>query len=196
MMREVVMGKKSTENSRSVSGKGVFVCPGCGGKNVETSQEEYRFTYGTGEDGVELSVEIPVRMCAACGFSFHDCVAEDICHAAVCQHLGVMTPGQIRDLRTLHGLTQAEFAEVTKLGEATVSRWERGVVVQNQAYDNYLYLLGLGDNFSALRDRGRPGQSGALAPERHEEPSRTERKLTRNVPAGFPGFQCASAYCE
>lgn len=38
-----------------------------------------------------------------------------------------MTPSQIKKLRTAAELTQAEFAEVFGVTQATVSKWERGM---------------------------------------------------------------------
>jgi len=64
-----------------------------------------------------------------------------------------MTPSQIVKLRELHNLSQSQFADASGLGVATLSRWERGVVVQNQAYDNYLFLLGFGENLELVRNR-------------------------------------------
>lgn len=130
-----------------------LACPDCGAARVSTSRVQQDFAYGAGPDAVTLTATVPVRHCDACGFQFTDREAEEVRHEAVCLHLGVMSPRQIRQLRELHGYTQAAFAEVTKLGEATISRWERGAVVQNQAYDNYLYLLGFADNLRRLGER-------------------------------------------
>jgi putative zinc finger/helix-turn-helix YgiT family protein len=151
-MSEVVMDKKLKPESNCPATRESLICPDCGSSNIETRQKDYVFPYGSGENKVELAANVPVRSCSDCGFSFIDSAAEDICHNAVCQHLGVMTPLQIRDLRNLYGLTQAQFSEITKLGEATLSRWERGIVIQNQAYDNYLYLLGFTENLERVRD--------------------------------------------
>ncbi len=38
-------------------------------------------------------------------------------------------------------MTRGAFAQVTGLGEATLSRWEKGILVQNRANDRYLRLL-------------------------------------------------------
>ena len=38
-------------------------------------------------------------------------------------------------------MTRAAFARVTGFGEATLSRWEHGAVIQNRANDRYLRLL-------------------------------------------------------
>lgn len=132
---------------------GSSICGECGSSNVEESWQDYTFPYGIGDKSVELSCKVPVKSCKDCGFIFIDGDAEDYCHAEVCRHLGVLPPLQIRSLRDLYEMTQAEFSAITKLGEATLSRWERGAVVQNQAYDNYLYLLGFSENMEKLFDR-------------------------------------------
>jgi DNA-binding transcriptional regulator YiaG len=84
--------------------------------------------------------------------------AEDLSHEEVCRHLDVLTPAQIKALRELYQLTQAQFSKITKLGEATLSRWERGILVQNNAYDNYLYLLGFKENLKRICDRSEKGR--------------------------------------
>jgi DNA-binding XRE family transcriptional regulator len=182
------MSKMSIENTNLSDKDGVFVCADCGSSNVETFEEDYTFAYGIGEGRVELTTRIPIRKCGNCGFSYRDCIADDICHEAVCRHLGVMTPAKIRALRELHGLTQAQFSEVTKLGEATLSRWERGVVIQNQAYDNYLYLLAFSKNFDRVRERDVQAETEGALPEPIQVDSGPETVLTRSVPSGFPSF--------
>ena len=62
-------------------------------------------------------------------------------HAAVCRALGLLTPAEIQAIRERLGPTQAEFAQLTGIGEATISRWERGRILPNRAMDHYLRLL-------------------------------------------------------
>jgi putative zinc finger/helix-turn-helix YgiT family protein len=147
------MNRENNTEGKSVDREEKDLCPNCGSYNTERVNDNYTFTYGAGDDAVDLSATVPIIKCSDCGQGFLDHIAEDICHEAICRYLGVMTPSQIKDLRDLYGLTQAQFAEITKLGEATLSRWERGAVVQNEAYDNYLYLLSLPINFERIRHR-------------------------------------------
>src|SRR4030042_1533641 len=128
-------------------------CPECGSSKLTSSKEEYRFPYGKGTEAVELSAMVEVEKCGDCGFSCMGPSAERACHEAICEHLGVMTPIQIKGLRDYYGLTQADFSKITGLGEATLSRWERGIVIQNKAYDNYMYILGLEGNLNSIRER-------------------------------------------
>lgn len=116
------------------------VCPLCGG-GVTTAWTRHTFDYGSGESAVELSVDVPVRRCDGCDFEFTDEIAERLRHEAVCDHLGVLPPAAIRHIRERHGMTRAQFAQVTGLGEASLNRWENGLNIQTHANDRYLRLL-------------------------------------------------------
>jgi putative zinc finger/helix-turn-helix YgiT family protein len=141
-------------------------CPSCGHEAIETTQIDHRFPYGEGDQAVELSAMVPLRRCRDCGLEFLDSVAEDRQHEAVCRHLGVMTPVEIREIRQKAGsLSRGEFAKISRLGEATLGRWERGELIQNAANDQLLYLLTFPENLSRLRQRPQRKQlPGALAP--------------------------------
>jgi DNA-binding transcriptional regulator YiaG len=79
---------------------------------------------------------------------------EAIRHNAVCRHLALQTPAEVLQLRESIG-TQAEFSQLTDIGEASLSRWETGASMQSRAYDNFLYLLTFRDNIERLRARKR-----------------------------------------
>ena len=129
-------------------------CPACGGDKVVTETIEHRFPYGEGNSAVELLSRVPLRKCQDCGEEYLDSEAEDLMHEAVCLHFGVMNPQEVRDLRRrCGGLSRAEFARITRLGEATIGRWERGELIQNAAYDQLLYLLTYPENLIRLRER-------------------------------------------
>lgn len=46
-----------------------------------------------------------------------------------------LLPDEVRSVRKLAGLTQAEFAQKLNVGIASVKRWETGIVVQHKAAD-------------------------------------------------------------
>src|SRR5207249_4737087 len=46
-----------------------------------------------------------------------------------------------RLLRERLGLSQAEFAAFTGIGEASLSRWERGLLIPSKAHNRYLRLI-------------------------------------------------------
>jgi putative zinc finger/helix-turn-helix YgiT family protein len=64
-----------------------------------------------------------------------------ISHKAICKVLGLLTPDEIRAVRDRLAMSQVEFSKLTGFGEATISRWERGRLLQNRANDRYLRLL-------------------------------------------------------
>lgn len=138
-------------------------CGFCGSSNVTTRLEEEQFIYGEGDGAVRLAATIPVHKCGSCDAEFTDYAAEDIRHEAVCRHLGLLTPADIQNLRVRHGLSRSEFAKLTRLGEATVARWERGSLIQNAAYDQLLRLLQYDDNLERLR-RASADESAAPVP--------------------------------
>jgi putative zinc finger/helix-turn-helix YgiT family protein len=152
-------------------------CPQCGQKAVTTRIETERFKYGRGEAAVELSADVPVRVCGNCGFEFTDGDAEDFRHEAVCRHLAVLAPRQIIGIRLLYGLSRAEFASVTRFGEASLARWETGSLIQNPANDQLLYLLQFRENFERLRER----MNRDLRVPSHRPSSATERKFVTDV---------------
>lgn len=117
-------------------------CPICGKRSVTTYLHHDTFTYGSGDTAATLEVvELPVRRCGACAIEFlaHD--GQRLRHDAVCRHLGVLTPGEIRDIRKKLNMTRAAFAEFTGIDEATLNRWENGVAIQGAADDRYLRTL-------------------------------------------------------
>ena len=129
-----------------------YTCPQCGECAISTSIHQDRFVYGSGESAVELSVDLPVRHCSDCDFQFVDSEGEDIQQAAICQHLGVLPPQAIVDIRKKHGLSRAAFAEITGLGEASLSRWEKGINIQNPGNDRYIRLLEHSEVMVKLQD--------------------------------------------
>ena len=126
-------------------------CAMCGSSKVTTKWLMDSFEYGSDETKVLLEVEIPVHNCGECSFEFTDHSADLLQHEAICRHLGLLSPSEVRAVRM--NMSKAKFSRQTGIGEASLNRWEKGVVLQNVAMDNYLYLLKLPGNFEALQDR-------------------------------------------
>ena len=116
-------------------------CPLCGSTGLTSSWSSFAFDYGSGESIVELMVNVPVHQCEACKFEYLDEEAERLKHEAVCQHLGVLSPAEIRRIREELHMTRSRFAQVAGFGEASLNRWENGLSIQTYAYDRYLRLL-------------------------------------------------------
>jgi putative zinc finger/helix-turn-helix YgiT family protein len=128
-------------------------CPVCENTRVDIREVEESFVYGAGENAVTLKARIPVIYCDACNMQYATSDAERRRHEAVCRHLSVMTPSEIRYLRKKMGLSRRQLAELTGVGEASIARWERGAVIQNRSLDQLLYLLSFPENIRRLQTR-------------------------------------------
>jgi len=132
----------------------IICCPACNSEDVQSQIVNTSFLYGEGESATALAVELRAFQCQDCGLEYVDDSAEDLKHEAVCRHLGVFTSAEIESLRDSLGMSRSKFAQVTKIGEATLGRWERGALIQNAAYDQFLYLLTFPENIVRLLNRG------------------------------------------
>ena len=129
-----------------------LTCPLCGRPEITTLWNTLVFNYGPEESTVELTVYVPVRRCENCDFEYLDEEAERLKHEAVCRHLGVLSPAEVRRIREGFDMTRAKLAQLTGLGEATLNRWENGLSVQTHAYDRYLRLLTRPGNTRVLKE--------------------------------------------
>ena len=116
-------------------------CPQCDGEEIATRWVEDVMTWGSGDLKSRIPVSVPVRTCPACDLQYIDQHGERLRHEAICRHLGVLSPADIRSIRRGYGMTRADFAHATGLGEATIAQWENGLVIQNHASDRYVRLL-------------------------------------------------------
>lgn len=130
-----------------------MTCAVCASGRLTDRMEVEDFPYGTEGDPVILKARVKVFQCKDCQFEFTGHQAVKARHSAVCRYLGVMTPTEIRNLREQYGLSRADFAFVTRIGEASIGRWEAGALLQSRAYDNYLYLLQYEENLVRLKNR-------------------------------------------
>ena len=128
-------------------------CPNCGEQAVETRVETDTVDYAADSGPVQLEVHVPVRKCRKCGFEYLDIDAQTARHEAVCRYLGLLTPVEIERIRKFYDLSRPAFCHITKVGEASLGRWERGAKIQNAAYDQFLYLLQFPENLECLRRR-------------------------------------------
>ena len=128
-------------------------CPVCESERVLTTVKNESFVYGSGATAKTLTALIPVHRCDACGFSFTGEGAEAARDRAVRMHLDIYMPEEIVSLRKKRDLTQRQFAECSKIGIASLARWETGQTIQNPALDLYLFLLSFDDNWQRLTER-------------------------------------------
>lgn len=137
-------------------------CDVCGAISVQTELIRDPFIHGNGASAVELTADVWVHTCSACGDSYTDDEADVAYDEAVCRHLGILTPAEIRAMRERYGHTRAEFAQLTGFGKATLGRWERGEVTQNRSADRYLRLLQDPEVMRRLRALVEPTDSSGI----------------------------------
>jgi len=126
-------------------------CPNCLSRDLSSYEVIEEVMHGNDANLIKLSVSIPAFNCKCCGMDFTDERAEDIRHEAICRHLNVMPPREVRAARG--NFSQQEFADLTRLGRASIARWETGTLIQNASNDSYLYLMSFADNVERLRER-------------------------------------------
>jgi DNA-binding transcriptional regulator YiaG len=156
-------------------------CFNCGSADVNRTWERQTFQYGSGESAVGLTAEVLVNTCKSCGFQFAGPEADEARHEAVCRYLGVLTPREIAAIREQTSLSRLEFCERTRIGIASLKRWETGALVQNAANDELIYLMAFPENVVRLRDRDRsqPLELPAPLTESEEAPARRHSRIFR-----------------
>src|SRR4051812_45108258 len=106
-------------------------CPRCKSERIETVIKKDRFRYGEGPHAAELSADVPVRRCAKCKFAWQDAVAFAARHDAICVHLGLLRPSEIRELRKGTYGSREALSAATGIGVASLARWESGSLMQS-----------------------------------------------------------------
>lgn len=117
------------------AGKEHETCAVCGEGRASRAFEMQEFEYGAGAAAVTLHARVPVWTCDACEMQYVGAEGEVAQHAAVCRHLGLLAPAEIKAIRIAAGRKQEEFAKDIGCGIASLKRWESGRVIQNQIGD-------------------------------------------------------------
>lgn len=157
-----------------------YRCVVCGKAELQPRIRTERFDYEA--DGVEVAVvaeNVPVSVCPACGETFGGPDAGRIRDEAICRAMGLMTPVEITGLRDELKMTQAELARLTGIGEASISRWERGQLIQSRAFDRYLRLLAA-DRSNVRRLKKISSPTARPAPPARARKRRTAARISRN----------------
>ncbi len=160
-------------------------CMECESENTSTRSEIDHFEYLHGEDVAQLQADVDVHTCQDCGFQFTDSAAEDARHNAVCKYLGLMTPTDVKAVRTNYGLSRSQMASASKIGEASLARWEAGSLIQGGAYDNYLFLLRFTENMSRIQQKASGNTVGTQATEERIWQSLTVTETIRMEQTAF-----------
>lgn len=93
--------------------------------------------------GEEVPVRTEATVCSRCGFhvlSDEQSDAYTIASAdAYREKHGLLTSGELKEIRNRLGMSQLSFARFLKVGVASVKRWEAGLV-QDEAMDELIRL--------------------------------------------------------
>jgi putative zinc finger/helix-turn-helix YgiT family protein len=146
-------------------------CPNCDSTDVEHRTTIDRFQYGTGDNAVELTATIPISHCRACDLEYSGDDAERIRHDVICAHLQLLSPHRIAEVRASYGLSRAKFAEISRIGMATLARWENGETLQNAAMDMYMRLLARQEVYDLVASRAVFASTETLAVTRGPAPT-------------------------
>ena len=116
-------------------------CPTCG-----TTMRSVRGKLSVSVNGEKVAVpDMPHLRCPKCGEGlFSLAVARELERRGIDLYrakYGLLSADEIRAIREQHGMTQAELAQILRLGGNTISRWEAGRNVQSAAMDVLLRLI-------------------------------------------------------
>ncbi len=107
----------------------------------EVRPQTIRYTAEVKHDGRLYQIEVPeltIPKCGACGKLVFTTSADAQVLHALRLHLKLLTPQQIKEGHKALGLRSKDLAERLGVAAATISRWERGGLIQSRAMDNFL----------------------------------------------------------
>lgn len=128
-------------------------CPTCG---TTMRKRRGRFSWPVNGEDVRVANIAHLR-CPKCGEGMFALQALEALRLGAFEiyrkTYGLLSADEIRAVREQHGLTQAELAQLLRLGGNTLSRWEAGRNVQSAAMDVLLRLIrDLPGSLEYLRD--------------------------------------------
>jgi len=117
-------------------------CSCCATGHLVTRFQQDTFEHEADDGPTMVEADrVPFSVCDTCASVFVTAETARVRHEYVCRKLGLITPAEIKEIRDRHGLTKAEFARITKFGESSISRWERGRLLPNPSSSGFLKLL-------------------------------------------------------
>ena len=129
-------------------------------QNQRIELQPYEVTVPTA-DGQSVAYMVPIMAPMAWEELIQDWVltpdAEALIEDTKARHMGLLTPTEIKQLREMLNLTQAELSELLKIGAKTWTRWETGSQRPSQSLN--LLLRGLQTGVispQAMRQLGQP----------------------------------------
>ena len=140
-----------TDFPQGVDRIGPESCPHCerkGTLHLETVTDEVtiRTTLGSFQTAITYSQVV----CDSCEEAFTDAAGAAVYDSEIESKRKAFVAAQVRQIRELTGLSRSEFLAITKLGDASLTRWETGAGEPTAAYASFLVLLRLPENLRHL----------------------------------------------
>jgi putative zinc finger/helix-turn-helix YgiT family protein len=128
------------ENSPSISIGAL--CPECGQGHLFSLTRTEEFDFDLGDETIKVRAEnVPIKQCDKCGEVLIGPAAANAEHEAICRAAGFLLPFEIKAIREKLGWSQQHMADLTGFGIETVSRLERGRLLQNRSNDMVLQAI-------------------------------------------------------
>ena len=113
-------------------------------------------------DGIaeQIRVQVPVTSDPVTGEEMLTEEAFEILETTKARHMGLLLPGQIKDLRRRLSLSQREMSQLLQAGEKSYTRWESGRARPSRMVNVLLRLLDDGEvSVEALRGQRRQDEA-------------------------------------
>jgi putative zinc finger/helix-turn-helix YgiT family protein len=117
-------------------------CPLCGAGFLEDVVSDHETYFREGTHNIKLVIkDLCIKRCSNCKEEFMPKEAQDRVQAEKHKRRGLLTMGQLKELRNKLGYTQVRMAELLGVGKKTYLRWEKGLNLQNKSMDRYIRLI-------------------------------------------------------
>jgi putative zinc finger/helix-turn-helix YgiT family protein len=125
-----------------INDKDKLKCPLCGAGFLEDETSDHETYFREGTHNIKLVVKgLNIKRCSSCKEEFMPKEALERVQAEKHKKRGLLTMGQLKEIRQKLGYTQVEMAELLGVGRKTYLRWEKGLYLQNKSLDRYIRLI-------------------------------------------------------
>ena len=117
-------------------------CPLCGAGFLEDEICDHETYFREGTHNIKLVIkDLRVKRCSNCKEEFMPKEALERVQDEKHKKRGLLTMGQLKEIRNKLGYTQVRMAQLLGVGKKTYLRWEKGLDLQNKSMDRYIRLI-------------------------------------------------------
>lgn len=150
------------------------------------------------EEGTAFVDQVTINVPAVIDADTGDTVLTPEAHLMITEararRMGLLSPNELKALRSSLGLSQKEMAGYLQAGEKSYARWELGYGRQSRLVNNLLLLLKRGNiNLSHLRRGSRPNWGWAADYSRRNVPTIGRVAVKQNL-ATQSGYSASKQY--